>query len=202
MSPTSAELVSNKPLSGTELGNIIRKDVDRLLADDSMLGSLVAYGRVSYEVRVTLHMDNYSYPTHVTSVHSRRAAKDQPDLTAIESGLPLAKPSPTSIVSAHETHRDITSPNVSRIEHGLPVEILRRDGAGQTQSESVHYPPDIADSKGPAPITRDLSDEVRAGYDLPELKVCKCPTVPGITSVGTCKGCGGILEFEASDGVV
>jgi hypothetical protein len=199
MSPTTSELVTNRPLSGTELGHIIRKDVDRMLSDDSMLGSLVAYGRISYEVRVTLHMDNCSYPTHVTSVHSRRAAKDQPALSAIEAGMPLAKASPTSVVSAHETHRDITSPNVSRIEHGLPVEILRRDGAGQTQSESVHYPPEMADAKGPAAIITDLSDQVRQGFELPELNVCRCAKVEGITALGTCKTCNGVIEFEVGD---
>lgn len=194
--PTHSELVSNKPLAGSELAKILRADIDKMLASDPMLGALIAYGRISYEVRVTLHMDNYSYPTHMTSVHSRAAAKDQPHLAALESGLPLRNASPTSLVSATETYRDITSPNVSRIEHGLPIEIIRRGDGGTTQSESVLYPPEMADAKGPPPIITDYSDQTRKEFALPSLITCHCTGPISISLEGTCATCGGVLEFE------
>lgn len=197
--PTSREIVSNKPLTGSELQSIMRKDFEELLRTDGLLGGMVAFGRVSYEVRVIIHMDNYSYPTHQTSAHSRRLPGDQladhPDLAALETGLPLSAPSPLSFVVDQELHRDINSPNVARIENGLPVTIQRRDADGGSTEQSVQYPPEMAEARGPVPTVTDRADATRLEWQLPTPKSCDCVGTIKTDSNGCCTGCGGTIEF-------
>ena len=198
--PTSSEIVANKPLSGPELSEIMKRDFVDLLQQDGLLGGPVAFGRCSYEIRVIVHLDNFSYPTHSTAVFSAKRPKDQiaadPSLAAIESGTPLSAPSPSSYVVDTELHRDIDSPNVARIENGLPVTIQRRDGQGAVTEQSVEYPPEMAESRGPQPTITDRADSTRKEWDLPAVKVCKCEGEVKPGRDGCCKKCHGAIEFS------
>jgi hypothetical protein len=94
--PTAREQVPNNPLRGDELAKIIEADVHDVLQRDCMMTSRVAYGRVSYELRVILHMDNPAFNTSTTVVQSHQAADDkvekEPQLAALEPAPPLKKP--------------------------------------------------------------------------------------------------------------
>lgn len=102
MSPTKSEAVINRVLTMSELSAILRSDFESLLARDGMLSSAsMGVGRVSYEIRLTLHLANPAYPTHVASVRSQRKPKDaveaDPALAAIEPDLPLKPPLPDPV---------------------------------------------------------------------------------------------------------
>jgi hypothetical protein len=174
MSPTAKELVANRPLRGDELAKIIQADVANILANDCMLTSRVAYGRVSYELRVVLHMDNPAFSTSETIIKSKPMADDvvaaQPELAAIENSPPLESPGDNSYVSAIERHRDINSPNVSRIEHGLPITVIRPgfDTGGNAISveEGVIYPPEVVEDVVNHPVDSDITQTVKRSWSL------------------------------------
>src|SRR5438552_15397899 len=134
--PTSKDLVANRPLRSEELAKIVLADVERILDGSGFFRGQIAYGRVAYEVRITLHIDNPSYPTDLTVVRSKgrsiQEVEADPALAAIEPG-PLKDTSSEAFLSATEFHRDIQSPNAARVEHSLPITILRRDQDGQTR---------------------------------------------------------------------
>lgn len=172
MSPTSKELVANRPLRGDELMKIIEADVHDVLSRDCMMTTRVAYGRVAYELRVILHMDNPAFPASEAVIKSKLAASDviaqQPELAAIEPAPPLKGASEDSYVSATERHRDITSPNVSRIEHGLPITVIRPgfDTGGNAISveEGVIYPPEVVEDVVKPPEDTDLTRMVKKSF--------------------------------------
>src|SRR2546429_7494529 len=117
--PISNERVPNRPLSGLELAKIIQKDVQDILSRDGMFTNNIAFARVSYEVRVSLHLDNPVYPEHISTTLSRPASKQQveaqPELAAIETS-PLKDPlSVEELIASEERHREIQSPNMARV---------------------------------------------------------------------------------------
>lgn len=166
--PTSKELVANKPLAGPDLAKIIQSDVAQLLQRDGMFSPHVAYGRVSYEVRVTMHMDNPSYPTHVTTMRSEKRSDNQvaaePELAAIEPDLPLKEPSLEEYVASVERQRRIDSPNLARIEHQLPVTVQVAGEGGSSQEKQVVYPKEAVEGVAPAPTDIDLTRNTRAAW--------------------------------------
>jgi hypothetical protein len=174
--PTSRELVPNKPLSGEELATIIKADLASVLAQDCMLTPRVAYGRVSYEIRVTLHMDNPMMPSSVAVVQSKLAASDaveaRPELAALNPPPPLPDASDDATVYSTERHRDIVSPNVARIEHGMPISVIRpgRDTGGNPISveEGVIYPPDVVADVSVPPRDIDLTRMAKAEFAAKE----------------------------------
>lgn len=174
MSPARGELVSNRPLRGDELAKIIEADVHEILTNDCMLTSRAAYGRVSYELRVILHMDNPAFKESSTIIRSKPASDNmlevQPELSAIEGGPPLAKPiSENAYVSAVQRDRTIDSPNVSRIEHGLSIAVVRqgRDTGGNAVSveEGVLYPKETVEDVVVPPVDHDLTRMVKKAFD-------------------------------------
>lgn len=170
--PTSNELVANRPLAGSDLLKIIMEDVQRMLDGDAFLTGHVAYHRIAYELRLTLHMDNFSYPKSVTPVRSRPRSEterdDKPELAAIESGPPLVAPSKSAYLTSTELTRDIPSPNLARIEHGIPVTIMRRDpNTGGMVEENIKYPSEIGESEFVPPTITDVSEAVRAELQQP-----------------------------------
>jgi hypothetical protein len=94
--PARQELAANRPLRGDELAKIILADVTEVLARDCMMTSRVAYGRIAYEIKVVLHMDNPAFKESETVVKSKPASDNmveaRPELAAIEGAPPLAKP--------------------------------------------------------------------------------------------------------------
>ena len=128
--PASHERVPNKALSGAELKEIIKKEVAKILDRDGMYSNNLAYGRVSFEVRVSLHLDNPRYPLHISEVLSRPASKQEvetePDLAALISP-PLEDESDDAVIVSTEEQVAIASPNVARIENDMPLTITTKD---------------------------------------------------------------------------
>ena len=131
--PTSREIVSNRALSGTELKEILlRYFKEHVLDQEGLLSDYIAYGRISYEIRLILHLDNYTRPESTTTYRSRRAGNAEveanPDLAVVEA-LPLADNPPDATLSAATITGNITSPNVERIRAGIPVPVRRSRSA-------------------------------------------------------------------------
>jgi hypothetical protein len=173
MSPTSKELISNRPLAGTELAAIIRADVDRMLSDNGLLAGQTAYSRVAYSLRLTLHLDLPSMPSSIDSASSRPQATDRiatnPALAAIEAAPPLASPSPDAILDSTQLARDISSPNLARVGHGLPITVDVHDGDGHMQERLVEYTPGDVGMRAeefPEPDLSDVTAEQRKELGL------------------------------------
>ena len=177
MSPTQRELVSNKSLQGTELAQIILSDVSRMLSENGLLCGQMAYPRVSYELRLTLHLGLPSMPSSIDTALSRPQATDRiaanPSLAAIEAAPPLAPRAEDdggTILDAHALSRDIDSPNAARVLHQLPVEvsIVGQDGH-QTERLVEGYTPEsvgMTEEQRAEPDLSDVSDEVRKELGL------------------------------------
>lgn len=168
--PTSREIVAQRPLAGAELAKIIVADVTNVLGQSGLLVGHIAYGRVAYEVRVILHMDNPAYPKDETVVRSKPYPKDvtegehgSPQLAAVER-LPLRNVSPDAYLAADELHREIASPNAARVENGLPITVIRREQNSETREELVTYNKDAIEGQAnpnPEPILTDVTEAVR-----------------------------------------
>lgn len=175
--PASNEGIRQKSLSGPELVKIIERDVHEMLTRDGMFNINIAFPRVSYEVRVTMHMDNPLYPTHVNSAFSRPASKQEvekePSLAAIET-LPLQEPlTDEETVFAEERHREIASPNMARVEHELPLTVEKRNhDSGHFETKEITFKGDLPDPATVGNIVSDSSpiENARAVLGLPPKK--------------------------------
>jgi hypothetical protein len=159
--PASHERIPNRLLSGVELRTIILKDVQDILEKDGMFTNNIAFGRVAYEVRVSVHMDNPYYPEHVSTTLSRRASDQQiesnPGIDAIELG-PLIEPlSDNDAVFSEERQRQIASPNLARAEHDLPIQIQKRNM--QTGIVETHEQKFKGEFPDPAEVGNVVSDK-------------------------------------------
>ena len=165
--PTSREIVSNRPLSGTELKILLREAFDRMLDNDGMLAAHIAYGRIAFTITLHKQLDGM-IRAEDSRTESRPAATnviaDRPELAALSSP-PLA-PSPTAVTSGTRATRDITSPNAERVRAGLPVTIQRREQDGTLVSEEIKYPPDAEIADGL--VLEDATGEARAAFGVPE----------------------------------
>lgn len=139
--PTSNEIASNRPLSGTELRQIMLNDLANILSLDGMFSLHIGYGRVSYKLRVEVQIDNPAYPKHTVQTQAKAAAVNEPDETLRAlTPPPIPSPSEASVFAASERTRVIDSPNHARLEHNLPITILQRDGNdGILKEREVHY---------------------------------------------------------------
>jgi hypothetical protein len=75
-----------------------------------MFSEYVGYGRVGFVIRITLEMDNLTYPKHDVLAKGGEA-------------LPLVEPGPDPAVMDVAWHHNLTSPNAERIRHDLPIEV-------------------------------------------------------------------------------
>lgn len=169
--PASHERVPNRPLAGNELVQIIEKDVHDILARDGMFTQNIAFGRASYEVRISMHLDNPIYPQHVATIQSRPAAVNvislKPEMAALET-FPLAdnegnKPELTEdeTMFSTERHREIASPNAARVEHGMPLKIEKRNlDTGVTELKDQKFVGDLPDPLSVGNLTRDTEASV------------------------------------------
>jgi hypothetical protein len=140
---TGREKVPNTALSGDELKVVLRADFNRMIENDGMLSAHAAFGRVSYELRLVLHLDNMLLPESRTSIASRKQAQNDlsrlPGLAALDTH-PLPAPSDDSLVAATELHREIDSPNAERLREGIAVPVIVRQQDSTTTTEMVKYP--------------------------------------------------------------
>jgi len=105
----------------------------------------VAYGRITWKVRLYLDMENPMSP------HSESWV-DAPD------GFPLDPAGDTKSVT--EIQHNVTSPNAERVRNGIPVPAEVRDFDGTTRMEEIIYPKDVVDTE--ADITlREVPPEER-----------------------------------------
>lgn len=138
----SSEIVSNRPLSGRELLELVVADLRAVLEKDGLFSPYIAFGRIGYEVEVRLHMDNVNYPEHRARAASRPAR--------------LADPAPDALEVAKVRSREVRSPNIARIEAGLPIKIQTRVGDALVTKE-LHYEAEDLPVRGPEPVDTDLA---------------------------------------------
>lgn len=174
--PASHERVPNRPLSGVELRKIIERDVNRILERDGMFTQNIAFGRVSYEVRVSIHMDNPMYPLHEANILSQPASKQEveadPTLGALGKG-PLDNVSDDEALFSEEVHREIASPNVARLEAELPLIMEKRNmDTGVVEQKEVHYTGDVPDPATVGNVTTETQtiNDQRAKWNRPRKK--------------------------------
>lgn len=156
--PASHERVPNRPLSGPELVKIVEKDVHDLLSKDGMFSRNIAFSRVSYEVRVSLHLDNPVYPEHVAEVLSRTPSKQ-----AVAKGDGSVEVSPLAgsttdeeIVFSQERHREIASPNMARVEADLPLMVEYKNlDTGQIEQREQKFKGESPDPLSVKNLTKD-----------------------------------------------
>jgi hypothetical protein len=161
MSPSNLEAVANKVLSGTELAKLILADFTKLLENDGLLSAHIGFGRITYEIILRKHMDNFMLPTDTSFLVSRGV-----NGTPLEDGPTLKDPSPEAIVDAQMLTREITSPNAERVRTGLPVPMDVRQPDGTHTQEQVTYPIDLELGDGAVKVT-DVTSEARAAWGLP-----------------------------------
>ena len=161
--PATNEIVHNRMLSGTELRQIILADTERLLANDGLLSDHIGYGRITYEIIIRKHMDNFMKPEDVSWIDST------PKAGVVERGPMLKDPSPEAIVDAQRLTRVIDSPNVERIRMGLPIPVTVTQQDGSTTIEQVKYPPQPDLGDGDIKVD-DVSAEARENWGLPPEK--------------------------------
>jgi hypothetical protein len=169
--PLARETVHNKPLNGRELKEIIRQDFAKQLESNGLLTDYIGYGRIGYEIRLTLHLDNFARTVATPTVSPSRPASKQeveavPGLAAIEAA-PLQNPSPDAVVDGTRLTRNITSPNAERVRAGLGVPIVRQQMDGSKIEETVKYPPDPTFGEGNLGI-EDVSAAMRREWKQPE----------------------------------
>lgn len=177
---TAREVVHNRALSGEELKDILRANFEKLLANEGMLSHYIAFGRVSYDMTLRLHVDNPYMPEIQTGTKSKLAAwnevQENPNLAVLETP-PLIGPSAEASVGATNLHHDITSPNEERLRHGMPIPIIREQQDGTRTQEMVKYPPqdDIGEAK--IEIT-DVTRQTKQEWGIPQDPVALSPTTP------------------------
>lgn len=159
--PTSSERVPNRPLSGAELKVILRRDFDRLLANDGLLSDYVAYGRVAYTIVLRKHLDNLIRPEGSSIAASAKASNAEvaaaPGMAALETP-PLASPSAGAVDHTSTLDRRVASPNAERLREGMPIPVERKQQDGTTITEQVSYPRD-ADA-GDGDMRMDLGESL------------------------------------------
>lgn len=181
--PSSSERVPNRPLSGAELKTLITADLERLISAEGLLSPHIAFGRVRYELSLTLHLDNAMRPQSTTVVVSRppsvQALAVDESLAAIEGAPPLPDPSSEAIVSGNVLARTIDSPNAERLRAGLPIPVDRRQQDGTLITEHITYSPDpdAPPDSGHVEVV-DTSDATRRLWHQPPALVPSAPPVP------------------------
>lgn len=167
---TSRETVVNKGLSGEEVKQLIRRDFERLLNNEGLLSAHVSYGRIAWDVRLRLHMENPMSPESDSQIGSQREGSNiiatRPELAAIER-LPLTPAPASSVVSGQEVSHTVESPNLERVHAGLPVPVMVKQNDGTTSQQQVVYPsPDTDQFPPPTVKLEDVTDQVRSELKL------------------------------------
>lgn len=158
---TSREAVVNKALSGLEVREILRADFERAMDAEGLLSHYLAYGRISYDITIRLHLDNPYYPESGVTIPSK-ASDANPSIEP----APLRDASSAAVASGVNVHRDITSPNAERLRHGLTLPVQTRGADGTVQIEQVKYPPQPDLGPGEVSVS-DTTRETREAWKIP-----------------------------------
>lgn len=175
------EIITNTALSGAELKTILRNDFERQLQNEGMLQDYAAFGRVAYEIRLTLHTDNHIFPESVSITRSQPVAKNviaggardsegntmapAPQLASVEK-FPLTEPSSDASMGATELHRSIDSPNAERLRNGIPVPVMVDNADGSKRPDTIKFPKDESLGEGDVVIT-DVTRPARQEFGQP-----------------------------------
>jgi hypothetical protein len=165
---TMRETAINRPLTGLECRELLRRDFEKLLANEGSLSNHIAYARVGWQIILRLHTANPMMPGTEIEIKSRSASTQEraesPALAAIET------PPLRDLVDADEAsiggmtlQRSIQSPNVERVREGLPIPVEVRQQDGTKTVEEIVYPkqPDAGD--GEVTIA-DTTGDARAAF--------------------------------------
>jgi len=170
--PSAREIVLNLALSGDELKEVIRADIDKLLRAEGMLVSNAAFGRVAYTLALKLYLDNPFFPESTTRLDSQPASlsqqEDSPNLVALE--RPPLPASDKLGVGGTVLHREIDSPNMERVRLGIkvPVQVQQQDGTKTI--ERVKYPPQEMPTDATDAMVVDETEAKRRGWNIIEVK--------------------------------
>lgn len=176
---TSREVVINKALSGAEVKDLLRRDFERLLANEGLLSEYISYGKVAWDLRLRLHMTNQSNPESDSVLASKLIANNvvelDPKLSAVEAPPLALAANESSIVSASELTHTVDSPNLERVVAGMPVPVVVKQADGTTSEQKVSYPPpDPATHEHPTVTIFDQSEQARVDWKVP----MSVPAVP------------------------
>jgi hypothetical protein len=168
---TGRETVVNKALSGDEVKALLRLDFERLLANEGLLSTHMAYGRIGWDFRLRLHMTNWMAPESESTLASRNPGqnlvRDNPKLAAVSTPPLEVPPDSQSIVSASEISHSVTSPNSERVTAGIPIPVIVRQQDGTTSEQKITYPAPEAGALVPENIKiTDKSLEARQDWNL------------------------------------
>lgn len=157
----ATETVVNRALSGEELKTILRADFERLLEGEGLLSHYLAYGRISYDVTLRLHLDNPMMRESTVVVATKKSAD------GVISPPPLAGTTESAVASGTRVERSIDSPNAERLRAGIPIPVRAPQQDGTVTTELVKYPPDPSLGPGDVKVT-DVTPEVRQAWKLTE----------------------------------
>jgi hypothetical protein len=163
---TLRETAINKPLTGLELSELIRRDMERVITGEGSLSAHIAYGRCAYEIVLRIHTANSMMPLTENSIRSRAASttelEAQPELAALEAP-PLADAPPDASIGGTTLTRRVTSPNAERVREGLPVPVEVRQQDGTKTVENVVYPK-AADAGDGEVTVADSTNEAKTAW--------------------------------------
>jgi hypothetical protein len=167
---TSRETVVNKALTGSEVKELLRRDFERQLASEGLLSEYISYGRVSWDIRLRLHMTNWMNPESESVLPSRPIATNlvdtDPALAAVEAPPLSLSPGEESIVSASELTHSIDSPNLERVNSGMPIPVMVKQHDGTVSEQKVTYPEPPDGTPAPDITIQDQSAEARQDWKL------------------------------------
>jgi len=155
---TLRETAINKPLTGLELSEIIRRDMERVISGEGSLSAHIAYGRCAYEIVLRIHTANPMYPIAENSIRSRSDVA-----TPAVEAPPLVDAPDDASIGGTTLRRDITSPNVERVREGLPVPVEVRQQDGTKTVENVIYPKQADAGDGDVTVT-DSTNEAKSAW--------------------------------------
>lgn len=150
MSPIASEVVPNRPLSALEVRELIRRDFDRMLDQFSPLQSMAAFGRSSWQLKLTFITETGAQDTFIDSrphavniiTGEGRNKQSLPAPEQFKNVRPHPLQSALARAAGITLKREATSPNAERLRSGLPVPVDVKQNDGQVRQETIQYQPD------------------------------------------------------------
>lgn len=150
MSPLASEVVPNKPLSSLEVKDLIKRDFEKMLDNFSVLGSMAAFGRSSWQIKLAFVTENQAHDMFIDSrphpvniiVGEGRLKRSEPAPEQFKNVESHPLKSALARASNISLTRHATSPNAERLRGGLPVPVDVKQSDGQTRQETIQYQPD------------------------------------------------------------
>jgi len=162
--PTMRETAINRPLTGTEMRELLRRDFERLLANEGSLSNHIAYGRVAWQIVLRLHTANPVMPLAESHIESRGSDPTTPNVETPPLDGTTDADSPS--IGGTTLQRTVTRPNYERVREGLPVPVEVRQQDGTKTVEQVVYPKPPDHGEGDVHVT-DTTADAKAAFGKP-----------------------------------